>query len=873
MIKNKAGFFIYIILIFICFVEFSFYPVNKPISSIDRHQKLSNSNNNYSVLNNKFGTKQKQYRVLSQSVEGVLSRITKTELKNLRIEFIKKNNERDQYSFEAQNGVIILKGSSVVAICRAFYDFLKNNHLGMLDWSGPHFRIPERWPDTPETKVVSPFQIRQAYNVVTFGYTTPYWNWQRWEHELDWQAMHGFNMMMAPIATEAIAVRVWKRLGLSQSEIDSFYVGPAHLPWQRMGNICSLGGTLPPEWQTDQVALQHKILDRMRQLGIRPIVQSFAGFVPKALKRNYPEITLHSTLWNAGFPPSQRPVLIMPDDPLFARITKMYIEEWKKEFGEADYFLVDSFNELELPKTGQPVTEMLAYYGEKTYQAINQAAPSATWVIQGWMFAYQRNIWNPATVKALFCRVPDDRILILDYANDYNNNWQPMNAFSGKQWVYGFVPNMGGKTAYTGDLSLYATGAGKALASPQKKNLVGFSISGEGIENNGVVYELLTDVAWSGKEINLDAWLGNYCLARYGCFPEKMKQSWTLMLKSCYKNLIDHPMMGWQTGNLGLGRINRDPEFFKAVRLFLDCSPEAGNSPCFQADAIERAAIVLGLKADEWFVAAKQAYASGQEESGDKASARGLELLTELDQLMESHPLNSLERWITFARSHSSDLKLQQFYESNARQIITVWGPPVNDYSCRIWSGLVRDFYRERMVRILESLKTGRFFDKNAWELNWVSSSGVSQVSLFTDPVSVARQLVQKALSEKLPDLSASLKNAVGEWSPANVGTDWNTVEWPVSTDQLKSLKGVQFVFKKGNHRLSVREVSVVADGKVVATDQHDGFVGDTISTITYKLTIPLGTTGNNGSLIRAIIKGNGGIDSHGIVSLVFDEK
>jgi alpha-N-acetylglucosaminidase len=118
---------------------------------------------------------------------------------------------------------------------------------------------------------------------------------------------------------------------------------------------------------------------------------------------------------------------------------------------------------------------------------------------------------------------------------------------------------------------------------------------------------------------------------------------------------------------------------------------------------------------------------------------------------MESHPLNRLDRWLAFARLHSDDADLQQFYESNARQIITVWGPPVNDYSCRIWSGLVRDFYRERMRLVLESLKTDKPFDKNAWELNWVAGSGVSAIQPFDHPLKAARELVAKALSEELP--------------------------------------------------------------------------------------------------------------------------
>jgi alpha-N-acetylglucosaminidase len=137
------------------------------------------------------------------------------------------------------------------------------------------------------------------------------------------------------------------------------------------------------------------------------------------------------------------------------------------------------------------------------------------------------------------------------------------------------------------------------------------------------------------------------------------------------------------------------------------------------------------------------------------AGNRGLEILTELDRLMESHPLNRLDRWIGLARSHSSNPALQNFYESNARQIITTWGPPVNDYSCRLWSGLIRDFYHERMVKVLHSIKTGQQFDRAAWEHAWVTDSGISKIEPYADPLTTAKELVKKALSEALPDLSS----------------------------------------------------------------------------------------------------------------------
>lgn len=673
----------------------------------------------------------------------VLERVLGKSPENIKLNLVKQSvDQNDFYEYQVRNGNLIVNGSSKNALCRGVYDYLKNNHRGSLDWVGSNFKIPSKFPDAKLTKVTSPYKIRQAYNAVTPGYTTVFWNWERWQKELDWQAMHGFNMLMAPVATEAIATRVWKKLGLTQDEIDSFYVSPPLLPFQRMGCIQNVGGTLPQEWHKDQITLQHQILHRMKELDMQPIIQSFAGFVPRAIKRIYPDLTLHSTLWNAGFDPSKRPAMLMPGDPLFKRITKMYMEEWEKEFGHGKYFLVDSFNELELPKSERPMTEILADYGKFTFDAIQEANKDAVWVIQGWMFGYQRKQWPPQNVKALFSNVPDHKILILDYANDYANSWEPVDGFNGKQWAYGFVPNMGGKTAYTGDLSLYATGASKTLQSPKKNNLVGFSISGEGLENNYVIYELLTDVAWSQDPINLDNWIKDFSINRYGAYSASMKESWDLLRKSSYSYLIDHPSFNWQLGNFKVNNINRSNDFLKSVDLFLSCRKELGKSKNYQADAIERAALVLGLQAETCFEKAGKAYEKGDPLIGSKYGMKGLDILTALDRLMESHPLNKLERWVGFASAATNDKNLKQFYEESARRIVTVWGPPVNDYSCRVWSGLVRDFYRERMRLLLEAKKTGKPFDRSAWEEAWVLKSEISKIKPFKDPIETAVTLI-----------------------------------------------------------------------------------------------------------------------------------
>lgn len=54
-----------------------------------------------------------------------------------------------------------------------------------------------------------------------------------------------------------------------------------------MGNIEKWGGPLPITWMNNQLALQHKILLRMRSLGMIPVLPAFSGFIPSAITKLY----------------------------------------------------------------------------------------------------------------------------------------------------------------------------------------------------------------------------------------------------------------------------------------------------------------------------------------------------------------------------------------------------------------------------------------------------------------------------------------------------------------------------------------------------------------------------------------------------------
>ncbi len=771
----------------------------------------------------------------------------------------------DGYRYQAREGGLRVEGASPISLCRGVYDYLRDRRLGMVGWAGPRLRLPDSWPDAPETTGASPFRIRHAYNVCTPGYTQAYWDWSRWERELDRLAMHGFNMIMAPVATEAIGIRVWKHFGLTDAEITESYTGPAHLPWQRMGNIRDVGSGLTEAWHRDQIALQKKLLARMRELGIEPVIQGFAGFVPPGIARLHPEVELHETHWNSGFPVSQRPVVMLPDTPLWSAIGRTFISEWKKEFGDARYWLVDSFNELQLPKTAEPPGDMLARYGRATYDTIRAAGPDAVWVLQGWMFNYQRNIWDQETVKALVESVPENDLLILDYANEYKPNWEDFSAFHGRSWAMGYVPNMGGKTAYTGKMDFYAAQAAKTLASPAKGNLVGFTISGEGLENNEVLYELMSDTAWSRGVVNLDTWLPAYAANRYGTAAPVLAEAWQELRRSVYSTFTPHPSFGWQMMNLGHGSVCRDPQFIAAVQHFLSRAKDYGKQPNYRDDAVEMAALALGLRAEDWFVAAREAHSHGDTVGFRELVGEGLDLLLQADQILESHSLLTLQAWIEHARGHDGSVVEKDAWERNARQIITTWGPPVNDYSCRVWSGLIRDFYVPRLKASTEAMAGGRPFNRHEWEARWLQGLGISSVNATPDPAVQAAAWVKQAYERKLPD-STEQGEVIGTWEPGRVANEWRLVEWTIPHACLATLEGVRFQCTKGSHRLEIREASLVADGQVVATDRHNGEASDIYRANAYRLVVPKNYTANNTLFLRAEVRSLSEGNSYGKV-------
>lgn len=816
-------------------------------------------------------------RGTAKAATDVVGRILKESNIPVKLSIV-KNKDLPFFEYSVKDGVLHIKGNTGVALCRGFYDYAKKNNLGVYSWTGTNLKLPKSLPSTEApVRIESPFMYNYYLNAVTFGYSTPYWDWARWEREIDWMAVHGIDMPLALIANEAIMAKVYKKFGFSEKEINEYFVGPAHLPFSRMGLMENLDGPLDEDWYKRTIELQHRVLDRMKSLGMKPICPAFAGFVPERVKELYPDVEVVKTHWGGAF----NNWMISPEDPLFSELSTAYIKEWEKEFGKCEYYLSDSFNEMEIPfppKEDPERYELLSRYGDVVYQSIKRASPDANWVMQGWMFGYQRHIWDYNTLEALLSKVPKGKILLLDLAVDYNKhywkselNWDYYKGFFGQPWVYSTIPNMGGKVGWTGVLEFYANGHIEALNSKNRGNLVAYGNAPEGIENNEVIYELISDARWSKNEINLRDWLKSYSKNRYGGYSDKLDEYWNGLLGSVYGSFTDHPRYNWQfrPGLSKRGSINANDQMYRAIEAFASDANRYTSNKLYEADLIEATALYVGAKIQILTNIIESYYIDGDLENGDKYLSQFNMLMMGLDKVLSKHPVLKLEDWIKFAENAGATPMQKRQFVKNAKRIVTIWGPPVDDYSARIWSGLVRDYYLPRWNKYFESCRNGTSYNISEWEKDWVDNGTMTIQPTCDNVVEVCKNLIDLSQSINQQQLSNIGGNLIGRWSKADISEDGKVLSFSIPATDLKSIRGIRFVMGRNKAPITIANIRVDADGNSIFSLNRNLMINAERSNYLQKISIPEGTQANNNCQIIVTIKGGENADSSGEIYIV----
>jgi alpha-N-acetylglucosaminidase len=624
---------------------------------------------------------------------------------DFRFERIKPTSEgHDVFEIAgSEDGKVVLRGNNGVAMASALNHYLKyfcNAHVAQ---TGEQIDLPEPL-DAPEKliRISSPYRYRYAYNYCTFSYTMAWWDWDRWQREIDWLALNGVNLPLMIVGQEAVWLETFKRFGLSKEDLDSFFVGPAFLAWAWMNNLDAHGGPLPQSWIDSHVELGQKILRRQRELGMTPILQAYAGHTPLAYKQAHPDVRIDRQRgWAAKIFPGI--YQMDPTEEVFQEIGKTFIEVQTELFGTDHLYAADPFHEGDPPRRE---AGYLTKVSKAIFSAMTAADPQAVWMMQSW------SLRSP-----LVLGTPKDRLIVLDL----NSGDEPKHpddageAFWGRGWVWGLLHNYGARTQMGYRLERLATVPPKLRK--RQPNMLGIGAFPEGTLDNPIIYDLLFEMGWREEPVVLKDWVRNYTWRRYGNVPDSVAEAWSVLMDSVYKSgqVVDsliaaRPALEVKNAapNGYVVAFRQQKELVEAWRLMLEGAEELADSDTYRFDLVNLGRQVLSNHAVWLHRRVVKAYQDGDREVFEKAVKDFTQLAKDLDELCGTREEFLLGKWIADARSWGTTPQEKDLYEYNARMLVTLWGPVdengLFDYSWRDWSGLIRGYYLPRWEMFFDFL-------------------------------------------------------------------------------------------------------------------------------------------------------------------------
>ncbi|PSL47836.1 alpha-N-acetylglucosaminidase [Chitinophaga niastensis] len=648
---------------------------------------------------------------------------------SLVLKGIPAENGKDVFEISTPGKQVYISASSSSAAAAGLNWYLKYYCHRSMSHMGDNLAAVSLLPPVKEkVHINTTFDYRYALNYCTISYTMSFYSWKDWEHELDWMALNGVNVMLATVGTEAVWQHTLQRLGYSNEAARQFVAGPGFTAWWLMGNLEGWGGPVTQQIIDDQTALEKQILARMHDLGIAPVLQGFYGMIPVNAKEKMQLNVVAQGKWAGGF---QRPDFLVPGDSNFTKISGIYYEELKKLYGsDIRFFAGDPFHEGG-NSNGVDVTAA-AHSIQKEMQ---RYFPGSTWILQGWQA-------NPST--ALLAGLDKSKVLVQELFGENTANWEQRKGYEGTPFIWCSVTNFGEKLGLYGKLQRFADETYRAAQGPYGKLLKGIGIMPEGIHNNPVIYELMMELAWHPQHVEVKDWIKSYVRSRYGTDNADMQAAWQGLIATAYSSfpqlqegpnesvfcarptMEDHPVSTW-----GTRKRNYDTQkFAAAVALFMKAAPRMKDNTTYEIDAIDFQRQVISNNGEEVYGEMVKAYHNKDLGAFKKISASFLAMMQQQDLLLSGNSHFRLDTWLKAAQHLGKTPAEKILLEKNARTQITYWGPDnpdtdLHEYANKEWSGLMRNYYIPRWKMFIAALTAqleGKEFkqpDFFAWEKNW----------------------------------------------------------------------------------------------------------------------------------------------------------
>ncbi|MBO7239360.1 MAG: alpha-N-acetylglucosaminidase C-terminal domain-containing protein [Bacteroidaceae bacterium] len=657
---------------------------------------------------------------------------------------------KDVFVIAAQDGKPCIKGNSQLSVATGINWYLNHYaHINLTwnnlttDLSAVELPVPQG-----EERHESTAKYRYDFNTCTFSYSMAFWTWERWQQEIDWMALHGINAPLNLVGLDVVTRKFLRELGVSESDINAYIAGPGFIAWFAMNNLEGWGGTInakdvnmngnPDWWYIRQEQLCRDMLQRMRELGMQPVIPGFSGQVPNCIV-NYTidgfskgDVVNNGT-WAGGY---TRPDILKPNTASYRTFAEVYYKHLHEVMGVSEFYSIDPFHEGSLPsgvtnETCYPniMVELDSYYNAVSAdeKAKYNAPAQPKWIIQYWQGVPQSGAFSAMSKYG-------DRFIGLDLFADniYAGNaakWRT-DYFNGRPYIYCMLHNFGGRSGLHGRLETTMNGYFEALA--KNNNCQGVGATPEGIETNPILYDMLFELPWMDavNRPSVDEWMAGYAHARYGVENSTALAALQNLRKSVWECTVNQQgtseavilarpnwtvrsVSSWSTSAIywDTQDVRLAADQLASIEELVTTADGRANYDYDFIDVVRQAMVDYAAELLPLIDAAR-----GNDAEYERLYRLYLQLMLDLDDMLSYDENFKLERWTSLARNIADEVSGttvndRNWLEWNARTQITVWSKgntDLHDYSNRCWAGLIKDFHYKRWEKFFTT-KGGSF--------------------------------------------------------------------------------------------------------------------------------------------------------------------
>ncbi|MDQ0943983.1 alpha-N-acetylglucosaminidase [Streptomyces sp. V1I1] len=649
----------------------------------------------------------------------------------------------ERFRVTGSTGRIEVAATSPAVLLTGVHWYLKYVCRAHISWSGSQLDLPRRLP-APRTALERSATVphRFAYNDTHDGYTAPYADWARWERLLDVLALHGCNEVLVTPGQEAVYHRLLMDFGYSDTEARTWLPAPSHQPWWLLQNMSEYGGPLSPGLIDRRTDLGRRICDRMRELGMHPVLPGYFGTVPDGFVARNPgdARVIPQGSWNG----LRRPDWLDPRTQSFADFAAAFYRHQSELFGEVGHFKMDLLHE-----GGTAGDVPVADAARAVEKSLHTARPGATWVILGWQS-------NPR--PALLDAIDTDRVLIVDGLSDLDTVTDREASWGGAPYAFGTIPNFGGRT-YLGANTDRWTQKFTAWRDKPGSALAGTAYMPEAAERDPAALELFSELAWREERIDREAWFAEYAEIRYGGEDSSARTAFAALAATAYKltstdgRPYDSLFCRRPSLTASIGTAFDPAAFDRAFAALLGVRLSLRDSDAYRHDVTDLARQALANRSRTLQLPLRVAYLSKDVDTFRALTALWLKLMRLSDTMAGCHRAFLLGPWLEDAKRLATSADEAVELERTARALITTWADraaanELSNYANRDWHGLINDVhvpqweaYLDEQAAAMAEGRAPKSFDWYPSEEAWTKDRRAYPVRATGDAYRTARRV------------------------------------------------------------------------------------------------------------------------------------